>query len=217
MTTRSITVASNASRAARRQAGFTLIELLVALGIMAVVSLLGWRGLDTVLRTRDRIVEHSDAMRALSTAFAQLEEDLRRSWPVRLRLPGAQTIGFRPQEDGSFALELVRESPAGGVGLQRIAWRVRQGRLERGFAAWQPDATDGDARAAPAGFGWQSLATGVTGIGMRGFVAGQGWLVAEALPMRGVLPANAAPVTGVEVMLEQRGGERVLRIFAVKD
>ena len=202
----------------RRQAGFTLIELLVALGIMAVVSLLGWRGLDTVLRSRDRIVEHSEAMRALSTAFAQLEEDVRRSWPVRLRLPGVQTIGFRAQDDGSFALELIRESPAGGgAGLQRIAWRVRQGRLERGFAAWQPDPGEADGRADPTGFGWQSLATGVTGLGMRGFVAGQGWLLAEALPMRGVLPATAAPVTGVEVTLERRDGERILRIFTVKD
>ncbi|MGE0072697.1 MAG: type II secretion system protein J, partial [Thiomonas sp.] len=36
-----------------RPAGFTLIELLVAVTILAVVAALGWRGLDTVARSRD--------------------------------------------------------------------------------------------------------------------------------------------------------------------
>ena len=34
---------------ARAQAGFTLIEVLVALALMALVSLMAWRGLDLSL------------------------------------------------------------------------------------------------------------------------------------------------------------------------
>ena len=33
-------------------AGFTLIELLVAIGILAMVAVLGWRGLDSIVRSR---------------------------------------------------------------------------------------------------------------------------------------------------------------------
>jgi len=33
----------------RRRAGFTLIELLVAISVLAVVAVLGWRGLDGIV------------------------------------------------------------------------------------------------------------------------------------------------------------------------
>lgn len=33
--------------------GFTLIELLVAIGILAMVAVLGWRGLDSIMRSRE--------------------------------------------------------------------------------------------------------------------------------------------------------------------
>lgn len=237
--------------------GFTLVELLVALGLMAVVSLLGWRGLDTVIRSRERIVEHSEAIRALSVAFSQMEEDLRRSWPVRLRLPGAQTLGFRPQEGGGLALELVRESPVTGGGLQRVAWRLREGTLERGFAAWQAAGGDGEGRAAAMDLLWQPVVPNVSAVAIRGYVPGRGWLSPEALPMRqaggadaatspatgpgsearagaqagatadaGAQPAAASgagaqpgvgAVTGIELVIERLDGERVQRVFLVKD
>ncbi|MBF2984526.1 prepilin-type N-terminal cleavage/methylation domain-containing protein, partial [Pseudomonas aeruginosa] len=34
----------------RRQAGFTLIEVMVAIMLMAIVSLMAWRGLDSIAR-----------------------------------------------------------------------------------------------------------------------------------------------------------------------
>lgn len=37
---------------ARITSGFTLIELLVAITVMAIVAVLGWRGLDGIVRAR---------------------------------------------------------------------------------------------------------------------------------------------------------------------
>ena len=72
----------------RGTGGFTLIELLIAATLLAVLALLSWRGLDTVLTSRNRIAKASDELRFLTIAFAQMDEDLRKSWPVRLlKLP----------------------------------------------------------------------------------------------------------------------------------
>ena len=73
-----------AARRAPRHRGFTLLELLIAIALMALLAVLGWRGLDSVLRSRERIAANSDDLRGLSVAFSQLDEDLRRSWVVRL-------------------------------------------------------------------------------------------------------------------------------------
>ncbi len=35
--------------------GLTLIELLVAIGILAFIAILGWRGLETLIRTRSSL------------------------------------------------------------------------------------------------------------------------------------------------------------------
>ena len=67
----------------RRHAGFTLLELLVAVALMAILAVLSWRGLDSVLTSREHIMRHTDETRAISVLFSQLDEDLRRSWPLR--------------------------------------------------------------------------------------------------------------------------------------
>ena len=63
----------------RRSAGFTLIELLIATTLLAVLALLAWRGLDSVLTSRQRIVAASDELRSMTLAFAQLDDDLRKT------------------------------------------------------------------------------------------------------------------------------------------
>ena len=51
---------------------------------MAVLALLSWRGLDSILQTRERLVVASDELRSLTLAFSQMDEDLLKSWPVSL-------------------------------------------------------------------------------------------------------------------------------------
>ncbi|NBY17349.1 MAG: prepilin-type N-terminal cleavage/methylation domain-containing protein, partial [Betaproteobacteria bacterium] len=67
----------------RSRAGFTLLELLVAIALLGVLAVLCWRGLESVLSSRDRLTRESEGLRALTIAFAQVDDDLRRTWAVR--------------------------------------------------------------------------------------------------------------------------------------
>lgn len=207
-----------------RAGGFTLIELMIAISLMAVLAVLGWRGLDSVLRSRERIVEASDSIRAVSLAFTQMEDDLLRSWSVRLIAPAARPVAFgfeRP--DGTPDLLILREpSVESGNAVQRIVYRLRNDRLERGFAPWRP-AASGAAVTTITSTGsevepfWQTLLEGVSALQVRAWVDGQGWQPAQSLAVRTGTSGDAATVTGLEVLLEFRDGERVLRVFSVKD
>lgn len=126
-------------QAADGQRGFTLLELLVASALLALLAVIGWRGLESVLTARDRIVERSDDLRAMTVAFSQLDEDLRRSWPVeRLKLLPypMQALAFRTTSE-SVTVELVREGGAASdpSRIERVAYRLRDGRFERGFGS----------------------------------------------------------------------------------
>jgi general secretion pathway protein J len=55
--------------------GFTLIELLVAISILAIVAMLGWRGLDGIVRSRLALNEDLEQAHGMQLAFAQLQND----------------------------------------------------------------------------------------------------------------------------------------------
>lgn len=56
--------------------GFTLIEVLVGLTLLALVSVMSWRGLDGMLRTQERLRERGQALASLQTGLAQWTLDL---------------------------------------------------------------------------------------------------------------------------------------------
>ena len=51
--------------APQRHAGFTLIEVLVAITVMALMSLMAWRGLDGMLRSQSGMQQRADDIRTL--------------------------------------------------------------------------------------------------------------------------------------------------------
>jgi general secretion pathway protein J len=56
--------------------GFTLIEVLVAISVMALMSLMAWRGLDGMLRSQSSLQSRSDEIRGLQAGLAQWQTDL---------------------------------------------------------------------------------------------------------------------------------------------
>ncbi|MGW8389955.1 PulJ/GspJ family protein [Pseudoduganella sp. HUAS MS19] len=56
--------------------GFTLIELLVAITVLAIVAVLGWRGLDGIVRSREQLTRNMEQTRGIQLTFAQMQSDL---------------------------------------------------------------------------------------------------------------------------------------------
>lgn len=58
------------------QRGFTLVELLVALSVMAILAVLSWQGLDTMVRTQHQTQQRADDVLALQAGLGQWKADL---------------------------------------------------------------------------------------------------------------------------------------------
>lgn len=106
----------------RRSApGFTLIEVMVALVVLSVMTLMGWRGIEAMLRTREIAQANLETTARLQTVLAQWEQDLQQL--EEGRDSGVDALSF----DGA-TLRITRHRPEG---LQLVAWGVRDGALYR--------------------------------------------------------------------------------------
>ena len=92
--------------------GFTLVEVLVALGIMATLAMMGWQGIDGIVRTRDASQARLDHTLRLGAVLAQWEQDL----------ASLQETDAVPafNYDGK-TLRLTRRA---GEGVQLVAWSL---------------------------------------------------------------------------------------------
>ena len=63
-------------RRIKSASGFTLLELLVALIIFALISVITYRGLTSVLQTRSHLAQENRKWRAVAMLFARIEQDL---------------------------------------------------------------------------------------------------------------------------------------------
>jgi general secretion pathway protein J len=107
----------------QRQRGFTLIELLIAITLMAVLAGLSWRGLDSLMRSRDVTQAQVDKTAVLQTVLAQWQTDLNAVQPVT----GITDAGV--QWDGR-TLRLMRRATAwradgSDAGMWVVAWTLR--------------------------------------------------------------------------------------------
>ncbi len=105
-----------------RSGGLTLIELLVALGMVALLTALAWRGLDGLLQARVVLNEHQQQMSAISAGVDRWRADLH-------ALEVVQSTGC-VEWDGK-TLRLTRRAEGGGV--VGVVWHWQEGQWQR----WQ--------------------------------------------------------------------------------
>lgn len=111
----------------RVQSGFTLVELLVAISILAIVAVLGWRGLDGIVRSRVALTEQLEATRGMQLAFAQLQSDAE-------HMADPEALQSRPYlqtDNGSMTLVRNTYNEGEAARLQVVSYRVVDGVLSR--------------------------------------------------------------------------------------
>lgn len=110
-----------------KQNGLTLVELLVAISILGLIAVIGWRGLDSIVRTRSALTTDLEQTRGMQLAFAQLQSDCAQLINSS-NLPNRVTINALANK-----LTLIRKVYAENqpTRLQVISYRVLEGKLTR--------------------------------------------------------------------------------------
>ncbi|WP_311886410.1 MULTISPECIES: type II secretion system protein GspJ [unclassified Pseudomonas] len=128
-----------------RQEGFTLIEVMVAIMLMAIVSLIAWRGLDSVTRADTHLQASTEHTEALLRTLHQLERDIALRASIELREPllndndderseQPAAISVRSADDQRFRLDVIRSAVTSQNGLQRVRWWLKDQTLYRAAA-----------------------------------------------------------------------------------
>ncbi|MCJ8202933.1 type II secretion system protein GspJ [Pseudomonas sp. RGM2987] len=125
-----------------RQTGFTLLEVMVAILLMAVVSLIAWRGLDSVTRADSHLQANTEQTEALLRVLNQLERDVELRASIELSEPmkpgvddppstAPPALTVRSTEGKGFRMDVIRVASAQEGQLQRVRWWLKGDTLYR--------------------------------------------------------------------------------------
>lgn len=110
------------------QRGFTLIEIMTVLFILSLLAFMSYRGLSTVLDTREKVATEVKKWQQLSAFFLRFEQDvlLAAPWPRRPSSgPLAAWQGSMGKSDEIPLLEFSRFASSGDVDLpRRVAYTL---------------------------------------------------------------------------------------------
>ncbi|NWA37667.1 prepilin-type N-terminal cleavage/methylation domain-containing protein [Pseudomonas reactans] len=162
------------------QQGFTLIEVMVAIMLMAVVSLIAWRGLDSVTRADQHLQASSEQTEVLLRALNQMQRDISLRASVELvatdvaqdeapKTEGLAAVTVRSSDSKGFRLDVIRSAPMAGDGLQRVRWWLKGDSLYRAAAPTR------DRYPLPAAKDGVVVLTGVSDLQVRVWDADKGW------------------------------------------
>ena len=109
--------------------GFTLIELLVGIAIMALMAILGWRGLDGMARAQEATRQWADELLVVQAALGQWSADL----DALLAVPHTTPL----QWDGQVLRITRRSSAVPDEGALVVAWTRRDVQGASHWLRWQ--------------------------------------------------------------------------------
>lgn len=129
----------------KNQHGFTLIEVMVAILLMAVVSLIAWRGLDSVTRADGHLQASGEQSDSLLRALNQLQRDVEMRAGIELTEPkkvgvddepltAPPAVTVRSSDSKGFRLDVIRTAADQPGALQRVRWWVKGDTLYRAVA-----------------------------------------------------------------------------------
>jgi general secretion pathway protein J len=129
----------------KNQHGFTLIEVMVAILLMAVVSLIAWRGLDSVTRADGHLQASGEQSDSLLRALNQLQRDVDMRAGIELTEPkkvgvddepltAPPAVTVRSSDSKGFRLDVIRSAADQPGALQRVRWWVKGDTLYRAVA-----------------------------------------------------------------------------------
>lgn len=158
------------------QQGFTLIEVMVAILLMAVVSLIAWRGLDSVTRADQHLQASTEQTETLLRALNQMQRDINLRASVELnsrddasKETGLAAVTVRSSDSKGFRLDVIRSAPVAGDGLQRVRWWLKGDSLYRAAAPAR------DRYPLPAAKDGVVVLSGVNDLQVRVWEADKGW------------------------------------------
>ncbi|MGF6347146.1 PulJ/GspJ family protein [Variovorax sp. W2I14] len=205
------------------QTGFTLVEVMIAIALMAVLSVMAWRGLDSVTRANSMLEERTEGIALLLRALDQLDRDLALRATTELSSrevdalqaaadagtnaadtkaatppPAAEllppAVQVRRQNGPPFFMEIIRAAPAAPGHWQRVQWWQRGNVLYRAAGA----ASASYPLPAPDDGARVAVLNDVAASRVRAWEPGQGW---RSLPTVASARANA---TGLELAFDVR-------------
>lgn len=188
--------------------GFTLVEMLVAIGLMALMALLCWRGLVYVANQRDTVTREATELSQVVRTFAQIERDLAERLPnAALPATGAPkdlplALGVYPVERDVVEFEVARFLPqvGGAPHAIRVLYKVSATGLSRSTRPLDAVVTEAKNDTV--------LLPGATKLHIR-VHAGGFWVE----PGRDSRVQPAAHATAIEVAVEDREGGRYVKVL----